>query len=70
MTNQEQYELLCEKAEKYDKMVNVLQEIREEIKKIPCAYLVNTAQGYFELGKDVAIKIIDKHIAQYTGEQA
>ncbi len=32
MTNQEQYELLCEKGDKYDKMINALQEIRQGIK--------------------------------------
>lgn len=28
MTNQEQYELICEKAEKYDRLVGVLDKIR------------------------------------------
>jgi hypothetical protein len=31
MTNQEQYELICEKAKKYDGLVAVLDKIRAEI---------------------------------------
>jgi hypothetical protein len=31
MTNQEQYELICEKAKKYDRLVEVLDKIRDEI---------------------------------------
>lgn len=31
MTNQEQYELICEKAKKYDRLVGVLDKIRSEI---------------------------------------
>ena len=31
MTNQEQYELICEKAKKYDRLVEVLNKIRAEI---------------------------------------
>ena len=31
MTNQEQYELICEKAKKYDRLVGVLDKIRAEI---------------------------------------
>lgn len=31
MTNQEQYELICEKAKKYDRLVDVLDKIRAEI---------------------------------------
>ena len=31
MTNQEQYKLICEKAEKYDRLVGMLDKIRAEI---------------------------------------
>lgn len=31
MTNQEQYEMFCDKARKYDKMVDVLNKIRNDI---------------------------------------
>ena len=31
MTNQEQYEFICEKAKKYDRLVEVLDKIRDEI---------------------------------------
>ena len=33
MSNQEAYEIMCHKAEKYDKMVNVLNKTREEIEQ-------------------------------------
>ena len=33
MTNQEQYELICEKAEKYDRLVKVIDDIRTDIKE-------------------------------------
>ena len=33
MTNQEQYELICEKAKKYDRLVGVLDKIRTEIEQ-------------------------------------
>lgn len=31
MTNQEQYELICEKAKRYDRLVEVIDKIKEEI---------------------------------------
>lgn len=31
MTNQEQYELICEKAKKYDRLVEILNKIMEEM---------------------------------------
>lgn len=31
MTNQEQYELICEKAKKYDRLIEILDKIKEEI---------------------------------------
>lgn len=34
MSNQEAYEIMCHKAEKYDKMVDVLDKIRAEIEQI------------------------------------
>lgn len=31
MTNQEQYEILCEKAEKYDRLMKAFYDVRSEI---------------------------------------
>ena len=33
MTNQEQYELICEKAKKYDRLVGAIEKIRAEIEQ-------------------------------------
>lgn len=54
MTNQEQYELICEKAKKYDRLVDVLDKIRAEIKAI---------SGDIETIADV-LTIIDKYKAE------
>lgn len=57
MTNQEQYELICEKAKKYDRLVDVLDKIRAEIKAI---------SGDIETIADV-LTIIDKYKAESEG---
>ena len=71
MTSQEAYKIMCEvcdKAEKYDKMINVLQEIKDEIEKLPCGYftVINSGQAFFIRGKDAAIKVIDRKMKEYT----
>ena len=66
MTNQEAYEMLCDvcaKAEKYDKMINVLQEIRQEISD-KMAY-----PGYdiaISIGMKKALDILNDKIKEYT----
>ena len=49
MTNQEQYELIWEKAKKYDRLVDVLDKIRAEIEE------------YSLLTRERVIGIIDKY---------
>ena len=58
MTNQEQYELIWEKAKKYDKLVDVLDKIRAELKQ----YNENPANYPVDMIKiaDV-LQIIDKY---------
>lgn len=56
MTNREQYELICEKAEKYDRLVGVLDKIRAEIE----------AEPY--VSKMEVLDIIDKYKAESERE--
>lgn len=80
MTNQEAYEMLCDvcaKAEKYDKMINVLQEIRQEIEqKYGCCDICEFYEDYDYEENDVSeykyvgniediFKIIDKYKGVY-----
>ena len=67
MTNQEQYELIWEKAKKYDRLVGVLDKIRAEIESIE-HYGTNNGHDFGlrtpdEIKKDVLI-IIDKYKAE------
>lgn len=67
MTNQEQYELICEKAEKYDKLVGVFDEIRYEINQLPINY-IEIQRPHSVVGRDVVelglvMQIIDKYKA-------
>lgn len=55
MTNQEQYELICEKAKKYDRLVGVLDKIRAEIDS-HCSDNRDRNDGLY-----IAMKIIDKY---------
>ena len=59
MTNQEQYELICEKAKKYDRLVEVLNKIRAEI------YLLHHHPKLDFIKNDevveMALEIIDKY---------
>ena len=70
MTNQEQYEMFCDKARKYDKMVDVLDKIRNDIEsEMNNLYrqpsidqrtltIIHTCQRHIE--------IVDKYIGRYT----
>ena len=63
MTNREQYELICEKAEKYDKLVEILDKIRAEIEALPKTYpFLNHIYTYVK--EDDVKKIIDKYKAE------
>lgn len=61
MTNQEQYELICEKAKKYDRLVDVLNKIRAEIEELKPNN--PNFKGYFEqnVALNKALEIIDKY---------
>lgn len=60
MTNQEQYELIWEKAKKYDRLVGVLDKIRAEIEEIAKDY--DKFADYRRVrGLWIAIEIIDKY---------
>lgn len=65
MTNQEAYEIICGKAEKYDKMMNLLQEIRQEIAQEKDGY-PPSADEYMAINR--VIKIVDNHIKEVTNE--
>ena len=62
MTNQEQYELICEKAKKYDRLVGVLDKIRAEIKQLPYQRIFGNVSSYSLL--DTVVEIIDKYKAE------
>lgn len=59
MTNQEQYELIWEKAEKYDRLVDVLDKIRAEIEQKCCITVRSENEPAITL-YDV-FQIIDKY---------
>ena len=64
MTNQEQYELIWEKATKYDRLVEVLDKIRAEIDGIEINGKVDAHTMFIRTGeqvKQMALDIIDKH---------
>ena len=58
MTNQEQYELICEKAKKYDRLVEVLDKIRAEIIELRSRQNVGVLE---------CLDIIDKYKAESEG---
>jgi len=66
MTNQEQYEIIWDKANKYDKLINALDKIREEIKA-----LSNANPSYWHCGdmveREEVFDIIDKYKAESEG---
>ena len=67
MTNQEQYELICEKAKKYDRLVEVLDKIRAEIKAEKIKEKRYDNDNHIFIHKDIciglqeALDIIDKY---------
>ena len=63
MSNQEVYEIMCHKAEKYDKMVDVLDKIRAEIEeplKINKGIHTDSAKAQ-AIALSWCIEIIDKY---------
>ena len=66
MTNQEQYELICEKAKKYDRLVRVLDKIRAEIFN---ACSDNYHMPVYTLSCDEIFEIIDKYKAESEGKE-
>ena len=64
MTNQEQYELICEKAKKYDRLVDVLDKIRTEIIQMPTiSFNAN------DIYKADVLAIIDKYKTESEGKE-
>ena len=64
MTNQEQYELICEKAKKYDRLVEVLDKIRAEIdKQIEYNTYFNSDMAKGEI---IAFEWVKRKIDEYT----
>lgn len=62
MTNQEQYELICKKAKKYDRLVDVLDKINAEIDQKQYDFMAD--KDYDEgirFGLMLAYQIIDKY---------
>lgn len=66
MTNQEQYELICEKAKKYDRLVDVLETINTEIKEAPLASRTGDYMTYTHVVdfKKQVLRIIDKYMQE------
>ena len=61
MTNQEQYELICEKAEKYNRLVELLESAVLEIQKLPKISYPITPYGREFISRDDVLSIIDKY---------
>lgn len=67
MTNQEQYELICEKAKKYDRLVDVLDKIRAEIdEQIKYNTYFNSDMAKGEI---IAFEWVKRKIDEYGKEQ-
>lgn len=67
MTNQEQYELICEKAKKYDRLVEVLDKIRAEIdKQIEYNTYFNSDMAKGEI---IAFEWVKRKMDEYRKEQ-
>ena len=60
MSNQEAYEIMCHKVERYDKMVDVLDKIRAEISEYKDDMIIHAERNEMI---DIVLGIIDK----YTG---
>jgi hypothetical protein len=57
MTNQEQYEIIWDKANKYDKLIKALDKIRTEMH----ATVEMHEDGYYYLHEEWIDEIIDKY---------
>lgn len=66
MTNQEQYELICEKAKKYDRLVEVFDKMRTEIEKpLRDERCFDTADAKAQaIALNWCLEIIDKHLKE------
>ena len=62
MTNQEQYELICEKAKKYDRLVGVMDKIRAEIESNRNEWIKGEDAEWHTY--DRCLLIIDKYKAE------
>ena len=77
MTNQEQYEIIWDKANKYDKLIKALDEIKDEIKQLTSRYTISRERGGMgqvewedRLIKEADIlHIIDKYKAESEGAE-
>lgn len=65
MTNQEQYDLIWEKAKKYDRLVGVFDKIKDEIKDN--TYFINETTEKEGIDYETVEKIINKHKAESEG---
>lgn len=45
MTNQEQYKNIWDKADKYDKLIKALDEIKDEIQQLTSRYTISRERG-------------------------
>ena len=73
MTNQEQYELICEKAKKYDdRFADVFDKISAEIEQEYNRLRATRTDEILELGEclglKLSLKIIDKYRADIGGK--
>ena len=68
MTNQEQYEIIWDKADKYDKLIKALDKIRAEIESLP-----NANPSYWHSGDMVervdVLEIIDEYTEKVRGKE-
>ena len=72
MTNQEQYENIWDKANKYDKLIKALDKIIAEIKQLTSRYTISRERGGMGqvewsdrlIKEDDVLQIIDKYKAE------
>jgi len=70
MTNQQAYENLCIKAERFDKVVDALNAIRKEITEMhtfKCIYDEDCIHGD-PIDRDDVLGVIDKYYGQLTND--
>lgn len=61
MTNQEQYEIIWDKADKYDKLIKVLDKIRAEILKLDDINPDYPMDRTIHISRNEVLQIIDKY---------